>query len=109
MNDRFQNAGDDAPANRIIQGELLKFTNTATWVGRSGEELSGSLELVAVDTTRVVQRWNEGRPIETLVLQPGENCPNFEELNATVPRSEWRLVRAQQHQRGHGPTDYSGW
>ena len=92
MSDGFQDAGEDfdAPANRLIQGELIKFTNTGTWVARSGEELSGTLELVAVGTTRVVQRWNDGRPIETRVLQPGKKFPNLEELNATVPRSEWR-------------------
>ena len=90
MSDGFENAGDDAPANRLIQGELLKFTNTAVWVTRNGEELSGTLELVAIGTTRVVQRWQDGRPIKTLVLQPGEKFPNLEELNATVPRSEWR-------------------
>ena len=92
MNDGFEDAGagDDPSANRIIQGELIKFTNTATWVTRIGEELSGTLEFVAVDVIRVVQRWQDGRPIETRVLQPGKKFPNLEELNATVPRSEWR-------------------
>jgi hypothetical protein len=90
MNDGFQNAGDDTSAKRLIQGELLKFSNTGTWATRSGEELAGTLELVAVDVTRVVQRWEDGRPIETLVLQPGEKSPNLEELNATVPQTEWR-------------------
>jgi hypothetical protein len=82
--------GVDSPANRLIQGELVKFTNEASWVTRSGEELAGTLELVAVNVTRAVRKWGDGRPIETRVLQPGEKLPNLEELNANVPRSEWR-------------------
>jgi hypothetical protein len=93
MNDGFEDAGagDDPSANRIIQGALVKFTNTATWVTRIGEELSGTSEFVAVDVNRVVQKWQDGQPIETRVLQPGEKAPNLEELNSTVPRSEWRF------------------
>jgi len=82
--------GADSPANRLIQGQLVKFTNEATWVTRGGEELSGTLELVAVNVTRVVQKWGDGQPIETRMLQPGEKFPNLEELNANVPQSEWR-------------------
>jgi hypothetical protein len=91
MNDGFGDAGasDDPSANHTIQGDLVKFTNTATWVTRIGEELSGILKFVAVDVNRVVQKWENGRPIETRVLQPGEKCPNLEELNATVPQTEW--------------------
>jgi hypothetical protein len=92
MTDGFQNAGEDidVPASRLIQGELLKFTNTAAWVTRSAEELSGTVEFVAVGVNRVVQRWQDGRPFETRVLKPGDKFPNLEELNAAVPRSEWR-------------------
>src|SRR6516162_9052827 len=89
--DGFQGfEGIDSPANRLIQGQIVKFTNEATGVTRDGEELSGTLELIALNVIRVVQKWEEGQPIETRVLQPGEKFPNFEELNATVPQSEWR-------------------
>src|SRR5215831_14691902 len=82
--------GVDSPANRLIQGQLVKFTIEGTWVTRDGEELSGTLELIALNVIRVVQRWEEGQPIETRVLQPEEKFPNLEELNAKVPQSEWR-------------------
>src|SRR5215831_21185683 len=82
--------GVDSPANRLIQGQLVKFTNEGTWVTRDGEELSGTLEVIALNVIRVVQKWEEGQPIETRVLQPGEKFPNLEELNASVPQSEWR-------------------
>jgi hypothetical protein len=80
----------DSPANRLIQGQIAKFTNQATWITRDGEELSGTLELVAVNVIRVVQKWDDGQPIETRVLQPGEKFPDVEKLNASVPQSEWR-------------------
>jgi hypothetical protein len=90
--DGFQNAaeGVDSAANRLIQGQLVKFTNEATWVIPDREKMSPNLELVAVDVTRAVQKWGDGQPIETRVLQPKEKCPNLEELNANVPQSEWR-------------------
>jgi hypothetical protein len=92
QHDGFQDAveGVDSPANRLIQGQLVKFTNEATWVTRDGEKLSGTLELIAANVTRVVQKWGDGQPIETRVLQSGEKFPNLEELNANVPQSEWR-------------------
>jgi hypothetical protein len=93
MNDGFEDAGEGfgSPEDRLIQGDLVKFTNQATWVTRGGQELSGNLEFVAVSVIRVVQKWKDGRPIETRVLGPGEKLPNLEELNAAVPQSEWRV------------------
>src|SRR5262249_61345415 len=89
--DGFQGfEGIGSPANRLIQGQLVKFTNEATWITRDGEELSGTLELIAFNVIRVVQKWADGQPIETHVLQPGEKFPNLEELNANVPQNEWR-------------------
>jgi hypothetical protein len=91
MNDGFQDAieGVDYAANRLIQGQLVKFTNEA-WVAPYGQELSSTLELVAVNVTRILQKWGDGRPLETRVLQPGEKLPNLKELNANAPQNEWR-------------------
>jgi hypothetical protein len=82
--------GADSPANRLIQGQLVKFTNQSTYVAGGGEELSDKVELVAVNVTRVVQKWGDGQPIETIVLEPGQKFPDVEKLNASVPQSEWR-------------------
>jgi hypothetical protein len=78
--DRPQGAG-------LIQG-LTKFTNEATWE-RDDEEIPSDLELIAADVVRVVQRWEDGRPAETRILEPGEKFPDIEALNEAVPRSEW--------------------
>jgi len=82
--------GDDQPQNAgIIQGSLVKFTNEAAWVTRNGDELSANLELVAVDVARVVQRWQDQQPIETIILEPHQKFPDIEEMNEKIPRKEW--------------------
>src|SRR6516162_4297417 len=82
--------GDDRPEGAgIIQGSLVKFSNEATWVTRDGDELPADLELVAVDVGRVVQKWQDDRPVETIVLQPHQKFPDIEEMNEKVPKKEW--------------------
>jgi hypothetical protein len=82
--------GDDRPGGAgVIQGNLVKFTNEAIWVTRDGDELPADLELVAVDVGRVVQKWRDGQPVETIVLEPHQKFPDVEELNEKVPKTEW--------------------
>jgi hypothetical protein len=82
--------GDDRPQGAgIIQGSLIRFSNEAMWVTRDGDELSADLELVAVDVGRVVQRWQDQAPAETIVLEPHQKFPDIEEMNQKVPRKEW--------------------
>jgi hypothetical protein len=82
--------GDEQQTSkRVIQGELVKFTNEASWVTGAGEELPSDLELVVIDIGRVVQKWKDGNPVETRVLQPGEKFPDIDALNETVPKKEW--------------------
>jgi hypothetical protein len=73
----------------VIHGAVVKFTNGSTWVTRDGQELPPDLELIAVDIGRVVQKWKDQQPIETIVLEPGQKFPNIEEKNNQTPRSEW--------------------
>jgi hypothetical protein len=82
--------GDDRPEGAgVIQGNLVKFTNEAIWVTRDGDELPADLELVAVDVGRVVQKWQDGQPVETIVLEPHQKFPDVKELNEKVPKKEW--------------------
>jgi hypothetical protein len=82
--------GDDRPEGAgIIQGNLVKFSNEAKWVTRDGDELSADLELVAVDGNRVVQKWCDGQPVETRILEPGEKFPDVERMNQETPKDEW--------------------
>jgi hypothetical protein len=82
--------GDDRPEGAgIIQGSLVKFTNEAMWVTRDGDELSADLELVAIDVGRVVQKWSDGQPVETIILEPHQLFPDIEAMNEKVPKKEW--------------------
>jgi len=82
--------GDDQPQGAgIIQGSLVKFSNEAMWVTRDGDELSADLELVAVDVGRVVQKWQDQQPVDTIILQPHQKFPDVEEMNEETPREEW--------------------
>jgi hypothetical protein len=94
--EKYEGDGFDAfetsdESNRVIKGALVKFTNEGTWV-TGDDELSSELELVVVDIARVVQKWppDEGPPIETRMLGPGEKFPNITALNEATPQSEWR-------------------
>jgi hypothetical protein len=82
--------GDDRPQGAgIIQGTLVKFTNEAEWTTRDGDALAANLELVAVDVARVVQKWQDQQPVETIILQPHQKFPDIEEMNEKVPKKEW--------------------
>ena len=81
--------GDEQPhGGGIIKGTAIRFTNQATYTDRDEEELPSGLELVAVDVTRVVQKWIDQRPVETRILEPHEKFPNIGELNQNAPPSE---------------------
>jgi hypothetical protein len=78
----------DGQQDRVIQGSLVKFTNEAEWM--NGEEaLPPDRELVVVNVGRVVQKWKDQLPVETIVLEPGQKFPDLKKLNAEVPESEW--------------------
>jgi hypothetical protein len=74
--------------DRVIQGKLLRFTNEATWEC-AGEEVPPDFELVAISVRRVIQRWHDGTPIQTIFLAPKEPWPNIKAMNDAVPREDW--------------------
>jgi hypothetical protein len=75
---------------RVIQGTKLAFSLDSDWVTGAGIEVSPELELIVVDRARVVQRWANNLPAETIWLGHGEKLPDIEQMNAAVPKSEWR-------------------
>jgi hypothetical protein len=87
--DSVEGGEEQQTSGRVIQGELVKFTNEATWITRDDEELPPDLELIVIDIGRVVQKWEDGVPIETIVLEPGQRFPDIKAMNAKVPESEW--------------------
>jgi len=86
--DGFDDFNDEDGGSRVIQGALVKFTNECTW--ESGdEELPPDLELIVIDVSRVVQKWHDGNPVETIVLVAKEPWPDIKAMNAATPREEW--------------------
>jgi hypothetical protein len=82
--------GDDRPqGGGLIQGILIKFTNEAQWVTRDGEKLPADLKLVAVDIARVVQKWRDQQPVETIILESHQKFPDIEQMNEETPHDEW--------------------
>jgi len=73
----------------LIQGTLLKFSNSATWITRDDDVIEPTLELVAVEVLRVVQKWCDGKPVETKILGPGEKFPDIDAMNEAIPRDQW--------------------
>jgi hypothetical protein len=81
--------GDDEGRVAGVGGDILKFSNEATWELRDGTQLPPELELIAVDILRIVVKWVDQKPVEQRVLAPGERVPDIEALNAACPKSEW--------------------
>lgn len=83
--------GDDRPqGGSVIQGQLIKFDQYGRWVTADGDELSHDRELVAAGTIRIVQKWIDQKPVETIFVAPGEPFPDVKAMNEKAPRSEWR-------------------
>jgi hypothetical protein len=82
--------GDDQPENvGIIQGTFLKFSNEGQWIDRDGNEIPDNLELCAAEVLRLVQKWEDQKPVETIILEPHQKFPDVEAMNDAVPRDEW--------------------
>jgi hypothetical protein len=75
-------------SSRVIQGTKLKFLDPR-WV--IAEQDVTRMHLTVIGVRNVVNRWSDDNvSIETRILEPGEKFPNFEQLNNTCDRSEWR-------------------
>jgi hypothetical protein len=85
--------GDDRPqSGSVIQGRILKFTNPGCiWVTSDDErKLPDALELIPIDIVRIVQKWIDQMPVETIIVPPGEKFPDIKAMNEEAPKSEWR-------------------
>jgi hypothetical protein len=83
---RYEQAAESK--ERLIQGTLVKFNNTAQWNTKDDAELPADLELLVVNILRVVQKWQDQIPVETIVLPTHKNL-NIDKMNEAVPHKEW--------------------
>ena len=82
---------DDAAAEateRTIKGAILKFADRRWTSGKEAASVKDGTKLVALATTAMWVRWEDGRPVEQLVRRPGERLPERENLSHTN-EDEW--------------------
>jgi hypothetical protein len=91
--------GQERGGGGIIIGQIIKFTNEAAFVLPDGDEIDPKREFVADNIVRVVQRWHDGKPVETIVIAPHQKFPDVAKMNDAVPREEW-LEGPDGHPRG---------
>lgn len=79
--------GFDSSLNsgRLLKGLLLRWNDQAGWHDRDGIPPPNPLLLVAINDA--LQRWQDKKPT-TITEKP---LPDIEELNASIPVSEWEI------------------
>jgi hypothetical protein len=81
--------GGGQPASGVsLNGLKLKYLDPI-WTDPDEQEVKGPF--VVHDVQRKVQKWlDDTRPVETIVLTPGQPWPDIEKMNNACPRTEWR-------------------
>jgi hypothetical protein len=88
--DRIEGDEQKQASSRVIQGQKWRFSGDGKWMNDStDEEVSPECEVTVVDIARVVQKWIDNKPVETIFIPPGELIPDVDKLNEACPRSEW--------------------
>jgi hypothetical protein len=75
-----------APNDRLIQGDILRAVD-GKWSVRNESALPA--HLLALGTTRALQRWEKNLPAETIIKQAGKPLPDVDELNSKIPQATW--------------------
>lgn len=88
--DGVEGADEQQYDGRVIQGEKLKFSNDFVWLTPDDEEFPTDRELCVIDTQRVVQKWIDQVPVETMFVLLRSKWPDVDKLNAACPKTEWR-------------------
>jgi hypothetical protein len=82
--------GKETKQSGLFRGTRLKFGKTAEWEIKDGDVIDPKTRLILIDVARIVTKWGPDRkPVETIVLQPGERFPDIEAMNDKVPTTEW--------------------
>jgi hypothetical protein len=87
--DGWSDAASEA-GERQIRGKLLKFADWHWSAGKEAAEVETGTRLVALATTAMWVRWEDGRPAEYRVRQPGRRLPERDELGYDN-EDEWEL------------------
>jgi hypothetical protein len=82
-NDAASEAGE-----RTIRGTLLKFADWRWTAGKEATPVEAGTRLVALATAAMWVRWEDGKPAEYRMRQPGRRLPERDELGCN-DESEW--------------------
>ena len=74
-----------AQSSRLIKGVCLRWNDRNHWHDRDG--LAVPLEMLLLGIREVLQRFNDG----SAELIDNKPLPSPEDLNATIPKDEWRI------------------
>ena len=75
-------------SNVSLLGLKLKYLDPI-WTDPDEQEIKGPL--IVHDIQRKVQKWlDDTRPVETIVLTPGQPWPDIAKMNEACPQTEWR-------------------
>jgi hypothetical protein len=83
--DGFDDTGAD---DRLIQGVIIRCVD-GVWSAKDDTPISKETRLIVLNTAEALQRWENGRPVETIVKEPGKRLPDVDELNAKIPKKRW--------------------
>jgi hypothetical protein len=62
------------------------------WSDGTGAPMPADTTLLALATTKVLQRWQDQRVINTVQAEPGNSLEKLrDELNAQIPEAEWEI------------------
>jgi hypothetical protein len=82
---------DSVPAESLVRGRLLKFTDGNYLLSGVAGTLNGAILVVTGVVTLWVE-WRDGLPVRQLVTQPGQRHPDRDELG-DLNTEEWPLGR----------------
>jgi hypothetical protein len=81
--------GQETKKGGLFRGTRIKFSKTCQWE-IDDEPIDPAIRLIFIDVTRIVTRWGpDKKPVETIVLEPGEKWPDHEAWNDALPHTEW--------------------
>ena len=99
------NGWDDAAAEaaeRTIRGQLLKFADWRWTVGKEATPIQEGTKLIALATSAMWVRWEDGKPVEYYARARRLVCPTARSL-ATTTRASGRAPTASPKIRGETP------
>ena len=87
--DGWNDAANEA-GERMIRGTILRFADWRWTAGKERTEIEIGTRLVALATAAMWVRWEDGKPVEHRVRQPGQRLPERDELGHD-DEDEWEV------------------